>query len=514
MFFSGCAYLENTAKQESYAQLQLTSPSQRNLKHMVGQNTFLVYGRIDRSGYRARSSGFAVAAYSSRFRVNELVDLTYVANTGTHYGLNLPSGDYDILVLTDRNQDRVFDQSEVVGRRKLELDSVTHPDRVINLGSLQITHQETVLWPVEIPVPVSAPVKESAFYPAGSIRQLSDPVFDSATALLGVYEPAAFLEQAPTMFYALEEDSYKIPVIFVHGIGGSARDFQSIVRQLDEDRYQPWFFYYPSGNDLDQLAELFYDIFLSGNLVERGEMPMAIIAHSMGGLVVREALNRYQHSGTENHIELFISLASPFGGHPGASAGVKNASIVIPAWRDLDPEGIFIQRLFRKPLSEKIDHHILYARGDLGTQRRSAGVNDGIISVASQLQQEALVQSNTRLGFDANHAGILRQQEVIRFIVDSLDKLKNVYPDAHLEALSKGGYEVVLGPDYSDKERYYIRYMGRFFSALINGSLNYQDSPVLERFVNVAKGKVAAISEAETAWLKFMRDYPELPGNL
>lgn len=58
------------------------------------------------------------------------------------------------------------------------------------------------------------------------------------------------------MFYALEEDiGYKIPVIFVHGINGSPREFAEIVKYLDRRLYRPWFFYYPSGNDLGQLSE-------------------------------------------------------------------------------------------------------------------------------------------------------------------------------------------------------------------------------------------------------------------
>lgn len=56
------------------------------------------------------------------------------------------------------------------------------------------------------------------------------------------YDPASFLENAPTMFYALEEDlEFKIPVVFFHGIGGSIRDFEPIVNQIDRERYKPWF---------------------------------------------------------------------------------------------------------------------------------------------------------------------------------------------------------------------------------------------------------------------------------
>ena len=45
-------------------------------------------------------------------------------------------------------------------------------------------------------------------------------------SILGLYNPAAFLEQVPTLFMALEEDyAFKTPVIFVYGIEGSAREF-------------------------------------------------------------------------------------------------------------------------------------------------------------------------------------------------------------------------------------------------------------------------------------------------
>jgi len=109
-------------------------------------------------------------------------------------------------------------------------------------------------------------------------------------ATLGMYESAAFLELAPMLFYALEEDiGYKIPVIFVHGINGSPREFAEIVKHLDRRLYRPWFFYYPSGNDLGQLSEFFYNIFLSGKVIPLYQTPTVIVAHSMGGVIVRDA---------------------------------------------------------------------------------------------------------------------------------------------------------------------------------------------------------------------------------
>ena len=116
-----------------------------------------------------------------------------------------------------------------------------------------------------------------------------------------------------------EYSPFKIPIIFVHGIGGSAREFKSIVQQIDRKRFQPWFFHYASGGDLDQLAELFYQIYLSGKVAAMEEMPIVIVAHRMGGLVVREAFNRYKNKPRENKLAHLITIATPFMGYPGAA---------------------------------------------------------------------------------------------------------------------------------------------------------------------------------------------------
>ena len=38
----------------------------------------------------------AIAAYSNRFKENERVDTMFFSGSGTHYGLNLPEGSYNI----------------------------------------------------------------------------------------------------------------------------------------------------------------------------------------------------------------------------------------------------------------------------------------------------------------------------------------------------------------------------------------------------------------------------------
>ncbi len=212
---------------------------------MIDRHTFFVYGLILEDAAIDSSPPFLVVAYSSRYKTNEVVDSTLVAHAGTHYGLNLPAGRHELLVFADQNQNNVFERSEAMGRRRIELSNEEYSDKVVGDVDISLTEQAVVDWIVNTPVPQTRQAQESLFYPKGTIRNLDDPLFDSKIAKLGMYEPAAFIELAPTMFYALEEDSHKIPVIFVHGIGGSAREFAPIVDRLDRQTLSAMVFSLP-----------------------------------------------------------------------------------------------------------------------------------------------------------------------------------------------------------------------------------------------------------------------------
>jgi len=504
-----CTYLKYTFVQAEYARIQNAEPGQLNVKHMIDRETYFVTGRsIDITDSYAGLPK-AIAAFSSKYQTNERVDTMFFEMAGSHYGLNLPGGRYDLLVFADIDGNHRFESSEVIGQMSIELNNAIAPEKVISHVDLQLTEPMTIGWEVSIEAPDVHGRIESVVYPSGTIRTLDDPIFDSGFSTLGMYDPAAFLEQGSTMFYALEEDlGYKIPVVFVHGIAGSARDFESFVDRLDRDRYRPWFFHYPSGGDLDQLAELFYQIFLSGNVHRQPDMPLIIVAHSMGGLVVREAINRYKGRSKENQVHLFVSMASPFGGHAAAATGEKHGLIVLPSWRDLNPQNSFIGNLYRKPLPNFVHHELIYAYQNPDTIKLGEN-SDGVVALTSQLHPQAQRQASGQFGFDNTHTDILKSEAVTTHILARMSKLKNPFSPSRLRLLRQGGYDVMPGEDYSPEAQHVIRSYGKYLMALTKGRLTPQH-PEEERFIAVVNGKKAPRDKAEKDWLKFVREHPEL----
>jgi pimeloyl-ACP methyl ester carboxylesterase len=247
----------------------------------------------------------------------------------------------------------------------------------------------------------------------GEIADLDDDRFSTKRGQEGLWEPASFAMKSGVGIYFLEPyDEDRVPILFVHGAGGSPQDWRAIFDALDRGRFQPWFFFYPTGRRLDEMAS-----WLDGSVEYLQSLygidRMAVVAHSMGGLVSRAFLNKHVATSDGNRgIRLFVTIATPWNGHDAAGAGINRSPVAIPSWYDLAPGSQFLATLFETPSPDLPPHYLLF------TYRGSSSLvlpacNDGTVSLASQLRREAQADATALVGYDATHVGALRDAAVI-----------------------------------------------------------------------------------------------------
>jgi pimeloyl-ACP methyl ester carboxylesterase len=244
----------------------------------------------------------------------------------------------------------------------------------------------------------------------GSVADLNETRFNQENAELGMWQPLQFMKAGMSGIYFLEPYSdKKIPVLFVHGINGTPRDFSALLEKIDRKKYQPWLFYYPSGLDISTIGNGLLG--MTNKLwLEYRFKQLHIVAHSMGGLVARSMLNSCREEDECDFVRTFTSISSPFGGAKAAKSGLDYAPVVMPVWRSMAPESAFLQSLFTTPLPNGVQHHILFGFRNASTLSGTCG--DGTIPLDSQLRDDAQIQAASLHGLDEDHLSILNSKVV------------------------------------------------------------------------------------------------------
>jgi len=240
---------------------------------------------------------------------------------------------------------------------------------------------------------------------ANEFASLDDEFFDPKYGLMGLYDPKALLAHTQRFFFSLEKfDPDKTLVVFVHGIGGTPRDFKYLVDGLDKTLYQPWFYFYPTGMPLQKLASLLAETFrrMSKTQSYRHDR-IILVAHSMGGLVVLSAINQLCINGAPPYLKGYISFDSPYGGVEVAKMAEK-APVVVPSWRDSATGSLFLERLYQENASPKIPFYLFFGY-------KTGDSSDGTIPLQSQLEPKIHLTAFKSYGFNATHVGILNGEE-------------------------------------------------------------------------------------------------------
>lgn len=361
--------------------------------------------------------GPIIVAACTTDKKRTIVHYTVLHGAG-EYELTVVHGSYFVFAFQDQNSNLIYDAGEPAGQHG-DPKSVRAPE----VGVVFDVNIEIPKGGSKIAIPHGteiAAVKPEKLYSrqAGAIVDLADERFCEENGIKGFWEPGSFFNELGGNIYFLEAyDPNKIPILFIHGATGTPSGWQYFVDHIDRTRYQPWFYYYPTGVRINSMAYLL--LWKLTNLQTRYQFKqMYIVAHSMGGLVARSFLVNYGRQFP--YVELFISLATPWGGDHMAELGVRQSPAVIPSWIDMQPEGDFVKSLYQKKLPETVSFYMF--SGHRGSRNPFRSNNDGTITLASIMDYRSQSEAKMNYVFNEDHASIITSKEVVAQLNKILDE--------------------------------------------------------------------------------------------
>lgn len=407
-----CGYLEMSSTYVKTNLQHTLIPSQKGQKILSPENSFLIAGNIN--CLESKTTPIIIIAVSNQFKSGEIVSSQSLPKPGL-YTLYVPEGNYILLIFADIDNDHFFESDELVGsynnRQELYVGTYNAINGIITEVNIDISFSKPEQFELtsNIKVPNFNPSRRDK-HPSGTIISLDDKIFSAENGRLGLYHPSIFLEKITYCLYRLEEyDENKIPIIFVHGAGGTPRDWKYFAEGIEKERFQAWFFYYPSGASIHKVAEGLYKII---DYKKNKFNNLIITAHSMGGLVVRDAVNRYMAARRDDYLKLFISISTPFGGSDLAGLGLANLPIVVESWKDIASDSLFIKNLYRRQMPTHTEYYLFF--GYKNMKPIKVGYNgDESLSLKSMLDNRAQKEAKKIFGFNETHTSILNSADVL-----------------------------------------------------------------------------------------------------
>lgn len=373
-----------------------------------------------------------VAAYAMNKGAAEVAHYTVLHDAG-EYELLIRPGSYYVFAFWDKNGNLVYDADEPAGQYgDPKLVSVPAGGVVLQID-FEIPEKGGKI--DFLPGGEISPVKPQKLYSrlAGAVADLDDQRFSAENGKKGFWEPTEFFKEFGGNIYFLEEyDPRKIPILFIHGAGGTPAGWRYFVDHIDRTRFQPWLFYYPTGARIKSMSYLLYWKLYNLQIKHKFDR-LYITAHSMGGLVARSFIVDYGRHFP--YVKLFVSLATPWGGDRMAEYGVRQSPAVIPSWIDMQPEGEFIKSLYGTKMAETTSFYMF--SGHRGGRNPFQSNNDGTISLSSILDLRPQAEAKMNYMFNEDHASIAFSKDVLaqyNMIVNTFDEKNGASNDR------SGGY--------------------------------------------------------------------------
>jgi pimeloyl-ACP methyl ester carboxylesterase len=298
-------------------------------------------------------------------------------------------GHYSVFAFNDENENLRYDEGEPA--------SFAAPqDITIKEDGQQVTNVD-VVWS-------ATTVRHVDFHPRhDELMALDDLRIGDAMGKKGMWAPGEFRAiNGDDQLYLMEPyDPAKLPIVFVHGIGGCPSNMRPIIEGLDRTRFQPWLFWYASGKRFEVSAQSMRRR-LDELRVVHNFSSIIVVAQSVGGMVAREGVAMLQDRDHGYEVKALITYSTPWGGHSKASASMKWSPMVLPAWHDIAPQSPFQQHQVATTIPA-VRHYLFFSYGpgnDIDSE-------DGSVSLNSELDLNMQRNAAEVLGFPESHMGII-----------------------------------------------------------------------------------------------------------
>lgn len=338
-----------------------------------------------------------------------------LSSSGT-FKFNCPPGQFYIAAFIDQNGDGVYQSDEHGNYYGLPSKISVAQNDQIAIDSFTISGP---IPPLQVDIKVVGEADIAIWNNIGAVTTLDNPRFAEDHYAQGLWRPLDFLREAEGGLFMLEPyQADKTPILLIHGVSNGPRLWRSLIESLDSERYQPWLLYYPSGVRLNMISD--YLVEALTRLEQHHHFDQfAVIAHSMGGLVARSFVKKYVAFEPDNlnKISMFMTVNSPMAGMSAAGAGVRQSPIIVPSWRDVDPDGEFIQDLHEWNWPDGIPYHLIISYLD-------DNADDGVVPLASQAQPKLQTEASRIYLFQQEHSMIIDDDQFhikVKEILSSLE---------------------------------------------------------------------------------------------